>query len=310
MLLDREKLARFPHLAKIVSAQVESWPDHTKYLAQRFNGEDPSALARTEDLSRLVLSLTGDKLSQYCDDYQWMCVNFIEEEKYFRRHKHYRLNTFADAYREVYSNQSYMSRYVNGILLSQVFWHNHAAAMDLFRARFLPRLPENYRHLEVGPGHGLFLSCAAADPRCAAAIGWDVSASSIEATRAALAKLGIARPVTLILQDVLLAPPQRGEFDSAIISEVLEHLEEPQTALKNLHGSLVSGGWLFVNVPINSPAPDHIFMWREPDEIRTLVEQSGFEIEELHLLPMTGYSVERALQMAASISCVVFARRP
>ena len=257
----------------------------------------------------MALSLMGDDLPRYCDDYRWMCQNFVEEELFFRRHKRYRLQSFADADREVYSNKSYMSRYVNGILLSQLFWHNHAAALELFRSRFLTRLPAAYRHLEVGPGHGLFLSFAAADQRCGSATAWDVSAQSIQQTRAALGKLGISMPVTLVLQDILQAPRQGQRFDSAIISEVLEHLEKPQVALGTLFESLHAGGHLFVNVPINSPAPDHIYLWTAPEQIRALVTDAGFAVDELHLLPMTGYSIDRALKMDASISCVVIGRR-
>ena len=249
MVLDQERLAPFPHLARIAAAQVKSWPDHTRFLAQRFNDEDELALGRSQEVAQLALSLMGDDLPRYCDDYRWMCQNFVEEELFFRRHKRYRLQSFADANREVYSNKSYMSRYVNGILLSQLFWHNHAAALELFRSRFLTRLPEAYRHLEVGPGHGLFLSFAAADQRCGSATAWDVSAQSIQQTRAAL-EVGISMPVTLVLQDILQAPRQGQRFDSAIISEVLEHLKNLQVALGTLFESLHAGGHLFVNVPI------------------------------------------------------------
>jgi len=303
-------LDSFPSLTRIVDAQRQAWPDHAKYLRTRFAGDDPAALSRADNVARLVLALTGEELPRYCDDYRWMCENFIEEEAFFRRHNHYRRTRFDEVERDVYSNQAYMARYVNGILLSQLLWRNHAAALDLFQTRFLPALPEDYSHLEVGPGHGLFLSYAAADPRCGAAAAWDVSAVSIAATGAALATFGIPRPVTLTVQDVLSAPARPEAFDSAIISEVLEHLEDPAAALRTLFASLKPGGRIFINAPVNSPAPDHIFLWREPGEINRLVEEAGFAIDDVHLLPMTGYTVARAMEMAASLSCVVFARRP
>jgi len=303
-------LASFPSLTRIVDAQKQAWPDHAKYLRNRFAGEDPAALDRADDVAQLVLTLAGDALPRYCDDYRWMCENFIEEEAFFRRHNRYRRTRFDEVERDVYSNQAYMARYVNGILLSQLLWRNHAAALDLFRTRFLPALPEGYSHLEVGPGHGLFLAQAAADPRCGAAAGWDVSAASIAATGTALRTFGIPRPVTLAVQDVLSAPARPEAFDSAIISEVLEHLEDPAAALRTLFASLKPGGRIFINAPVNSPAPDHIFLWREPAEIDRLVEEAGFAIDDVHLLPMTGYTVARAMTMAASLSCVVFARRP
>jgi SAM-dependent methyltransferase len=302
-------LADFPSLARIVDAQKQAWPEHAKYLRARFAGDDPAALGRTDDIARLVLALSGDALPRYCGDYRWMCENFIQEEAFFRRHNRYRRTRFDQVERDIYSNRPYMARYVNGILLSQLLWRNHAAALDLFRTRFLPTLPDGYSHLEVGPGHGLFLAHAAADPRCRAATGWDVSAASIAATEAALRAFAVARPVMLTVQDVLGAPADPKAFDSAVISEVLEHLEDPAAALRTLLASLKPGGRIFVNAPVNSPAPDHILLWRDPAEITALIESIGFAIDEVHLLPMTGYTVARAMEMAASLSCVVFARR-
>ncbi|HLG87701.1 MAG TPA: class I SAM-dependent methyltransferase [Alphaproteobacteria bacterium] len=234
----------------------------------------------------------------------------MEEELHFRRHQRYRLQTFAEADREVYSNPAYMSRYVNGILISQLFWRNHAQALDLFRTAFLPRLPDRFNHLEVGPGHGLFLSYAALDSRCKAATGWDVSSSSVHATRHALEIFGIRRPIDLTVQNVLEAPAQREQFDSAIISEVLEHLEQPRKALETLFASLRPGGMIFINVPINSPAPDHIYLWTTPEAVAQLIHEAGFDIETFYELPMTGFTLERARRTRAGISCVAFARKP
>ncbi len=309
MYLATEKLAAVPNLTRAVEAQLAVWPEHEKFLIARFKDDSDSFLQRTEDVARLVLLLTGDRLPEFCADYRWMCENFIDEELFFRRNKSYRLKTFDEANRHVYANEPYMSRYVNGILLSQLFWHNHAAAMDLFRTKFLDALPDRFDHVEVGPGHGLFLSQAATHPRHGSVTGWDISPASIAATKSALAKFGIVGP-TLVLQDVLQAPAESNQFDSAIISEVLEHLERPQAAMETLFKSLKPGGHVFVNMPINSPAPDHIFLSRTLDEVGDIIKAAGFEIYQFHELPITGYSLERAKRMNVGISCVVFARKP
>lgn len=308
--VDLSRLAPFPALSRLVNEQRSVWPDHAKYLGMRFNDDPPDFLARVEEVANLALMLIGPELNRFCEDYKWMCLNFTDEELYFRRHKTYRLKTFEDANRQIYSNQAYMSRYVNGILLSQIFWHNHTMALDLFRTQFLPTLPIAFEHVEVGPGHGLFLAFAASDPRCKGATGWDVSRTSLEAAGRTLDKFGVTAPVTLTQQDILAHAPQAGHFDSALISEVLEHLETPDLALKTLFESLRSGGRIFVNVPINSPAPDHIYLWTEPEQIVQLVAAVGFQVERVYQLPMTGYSLERARDMSASISCVVFASKP
>jgi ubiquinone/menaquinone biosynthesis C-methylase UbiE len=137
-----------------------------------------------------------------------------------------------------------------------------------------------------------------------------VSKSSIAATTKALSKLGVTRKISLIEQDVLAATAKPDAFDSAIISEVLEHLERPDLALKTLRATLRPGGRLFINVPVNSPAPDHIFLWTDPNEFVDWVAAQGFEIEAKEFYPVTGASLERAIRKKLSISCIVVARRP
>ena len=109
---------------------------------------------------------------------------------------------------------------------------------------------------------------------------------------------------------MLKAPSRKEEFDSAIISEVLEHLERPDLALQTLNNALVPGGRLFINVPINSPAPDHIYLWRTKEEFVSFVEAQGFELESSQFLPVTGYSLEKAIKHDLSISCVLIVRKP
>jgi len=303
------RLMAYPSIQKLARAQLHDWPDHVKVLEKSLADDDPAFLARTDALAELVWKLVGEEIELYCADYHWMCIQFMEEQLFFRRNHRYRLQTFAEANAEIYGQISYMRRYVHGILLSQVFWRNHARAIDLFRTRFLPDNRRDYDHLDVGPGHGLFLAYAAGDSNCGSINGWDVSESSIKATEGALSRMGIERPVSLILQDVLQAPPEAERFDSVIISEVLEHLERPDAALGVLYSALRRGGRIFINVPVNSPAPDHIFLWRHPDEITALVEGQGLKIDESYTIPVTGKTMEEAIKQNIDISCVVIAHK-
>jgi SAM-dependent methyltransferase len=80
------------------------------------------------------------------------------------------------------------------------------------------------------------------------------------------------------------APPE--SFDSAICNAVLEHLEEPEQALRECHRVLKPGGVAVYSVP---------FIWHVHEEprdffryskygLRYLFEKVGFEILELHAL--------------------------
>lgn len=305
-----DKLAPYPATRKVVEATLAAWPEHQNYCEKRFAADKPDFLARCEHVAALALRMIGDDLREYVADYQWMCGELLQEEFFFHRNGRYRLSTFAEADAEVYSRREYMPRYMHGLLISQILWDPHARAFDLFQTRFLDSLPERASYLEVGPGHGFFLYFAAQQPRIARLEAWDVSASSIAETKAALTKLGVTREAAIVQQDILTSDARNAEFDGAVISEVLEHLERPDLALRTLHSALRPGGKIFINAPINSPAPDHIYLWRSPEELRAFVEAQGFEIDETWDLPQTGVSLERARKHNLSISCVVIARKP
>ena len=304
-----EMLSAYPSMSSVVSSVLEAWPEHLAYCTARFRDNDPGFLDRTEEFATLVVKSTGDDLPGYCKDYRWMCEAFLNEEVFFRRHGHYRLSTFGEANAEIYSNHAYMSRYVRGILISQIIWDPHARAFDLFRTEFLGKMPADAHYVEVGPGHGFFLYFASICPQIASLEGWDVSDSSIRETRAALGKLGVTRDIEIVHQDILEAPSRHNEFDAAVISEVLEHLERPDQALRTLHSALKPGGRIFINAPINSPAPDHIYLWTETDEFTQFVEAQGFRIDSAHFLPVTGVSLERAVKKKLSVSCIVIATK-
>ena len=227
---------------------------------------------------------------------------------HFLRTGEYRCKTFAEAEAQVYANRPFMMKYMDGLLVSQALWANHAKCAIYFREKFLPRLRENARYLEIGPGHGLFLAQAARLPANVRATAWDVSAESVAQTRAAMKTVGVTRPIDISQRNVLTAGEHPDRFDAIVISEVLEHMEDPIAALKALRAIITDDGELLVNVPVNSPAPDHIYLLRLPDDAVKLVEAGGFEVIDHTPYPMTGYTLEQAVKDRATISCMLIAR--
>jgi 2-polyprenyl-3-methyl-5-hydroxy-6-metoxy-1,4-benzoquinol methylase len=294
-----------PSLYQLASVQLDAWPEHEKFLTKRFASGDQQ---KAERLAGLVLRLTGGDPTILAADYRWTCDRLLEEELYFRRTGRYRLTSFAEAEREVYSNKEYMTRYMNGLLLSQIWWGNHTGVINYYVDEFLVGNPPGYRHLEVGPGHGLLLYFAANDARCSLAEGWELSEASLEASRLALRRLAPEREARLVRRSVFDDSPVDARYDSIVISEVCEHLEDPKAALEGLRAVLAPGGRLLVNMPVNSPAPDHLFLLRTPEEVVALVSDSGYDIEATRAFPVSGYSEARARKAGSTISCVVVAR--
>lgn len=86
-------------------------------------------------------------------------------------------------------------------------------------------------------------------------------------------------------------PVDDNYFDTAICTAVLEHLEEPNDAIKETHRVLKAGGYAIYTVP---------FFWHLHEEprdfyrytkygLRYLFEKNGFEIVELK--PLSGFWV-------------------
>jgi ubiquinone/menaquinone biosynthesis C-methylase UbiE len=297
----------YPNLAYLVDMQLSVFPEHEEYLARRFEGSPDDELVIAEDLALKARLIVGDRLKSVCESYKWLSGEIIEEEFYFRRNGKYRLSSFEEAYRQIYANEVYMTRYVEGILLSQIWWANHCATIKYFREQFITGNPPGFSHLEVGPGHGLFLFYASESDNCGSITGWDVSSASLKSTTECLRAMGVTKQITLREVNLLDAPDET--FDSITFSEVLEHLEDPLGALKILHRLLKPGGRIMINAPVNSPAPDHIYLFNTPEEVIDMIIEAGFEIEKFMFSTVSGDSLERSRKLKSTISAVVIATR-
>ncbi len=307
MVLPPAIVDQAPHLSRIVEGVLAAWPEHERFLGMRFAEGDGAPVDLAEEMAGLILSVAGENLNRYCASYRWMCETFIEEDLHFRRTGRYRRATFAEAYRDVYSNDAYLERYVEGILLSQILWQNQFDAFVFYLDSFLGRLEPETDFLEVGPGHGLLLYFATQRPEVRSVTGWDVSKGSIAATRGMLKTFGVTRPVELIEQDVDTDYSDGSMVDAVVISEVLEHLDAPDSALTRLRTVLRPGGLLYVNFPVNSPAPDHIYQLAAPEEVEDMVVKAGFRIVDRKHVPTTGYDLERARRRKVTINALIVA---
>lgn len=297
------KFDKRPSLEHLVQIQLDIAPEQAKFLARRFADATQNHLTICETIADAIRMLySNHEIVDLARDYDWLCKQQIEEELYFRRNKSYRLSTFEDAYRLVYSNLEYMTRYMNGLLMTQLWWSNHTKVMEYYLDRYLPALAEGHSHLEIGPGHGLQLYLAARYGRAAHLEGWDISEASVTATRAALTKLGVAQKIEVTCVDLFNAPERT--FDSIMFAEILEHMEHPGDALDKLRTLLKPDGRLFINMPINSPALDHLFNQPSPEDLRDFVLARGFKLVDEAFFAATNYTLEQARRKALTINCV------
>lgn len=298
---------RYPDLVRLTDLVTSVWPEHTSFLSLRFGTADEGHLAFCDGVARRIWAIIDADPERYAQGYRWTCDRMIEEEYHFQRTGRYRFDTSADVEAALDLESGYMSRYTDGLLLSQLFWRNHADVLRIYVEEFLPEVTSAAPTtvLEVGPGHGLLLALATERPGVSA-VGWDASAASVANTRAALRSMGTAE-VALERRNLHEADRDR-RFDVVVASELLEHVDRPDEALGRLRDLTRPGGHLFLNIPVNSPAPDHINLWRTPEEIAAYVTAAGLEICRRAAFPMTGYNEDEAREDESTISCVLVCR--
>lgn len=293
----------------IRQAVLDFWPEHERYIDSSLGSLTDDELSDISHLANLLLSVSEGALSQHIEGYKWTCDRILEEELFFRREGRYRCSSISEVENQVYSRPEIMMPYINGLALSQILWANHAKVFSYYRRHFIGKSSSKW-HVEVGPGHGYWLYYAATDENCRAIGALDISASSLAMVAGNLKKLGVKRNIQMLQGDISkeLALEELSP-DRLVISEVLEHLEQPEVALRNIVSSLADGGEIFVNVPVNSPAPDHIYLFSTPEAVLELLSNAGLEVTDYRFFPSNGYSLQKAIRCSSSISVAAIARK-
>ena len=302
---------KYPNFKIIIEKLIIATPDKKsqKAIIKNLNSHQSDDFMMIDELAFFILKLTSNKIDNYIESYKWMIDIFKEELINFIRTKKYRRSSFEETYRDIYSNEAYMKRYMEGLLISQVIWSNHSKSFINFY-NFIKGQEKDFNYLEIGPGHGLYLALAAKSPKCISAETWDISRESIRQTKASIQRLEVTKKVSFkncnILNNSLSKKTEI--FNLIVISEVLEHLEKPQIALQNIKKLIAKDGILYINFPINSPSPDHIFLLKTVKEVELLIINAGFKIIESNSFPSSGYTMEEAIMRDATISCAIKAK--
>ena len=61
-------------------------------------------------------------------------------------------------------------------------------------------------------------------------------------------------------------------------------------------------------MPLNSPSPDHIYLFSAPDDVKALINAAGFEIESMEMYATQAKRLEFALSNRITVSAGVIAR--
>lgn len=131
----------------------------------------------------------------------------------------------------------------------QRFWHRGKLAMidDLIR----PHLKAGSRLLEIGCGAGNLLVQAAVPGSYPVALDLSMQALTFVRSRLQEANVNGQAPGGFLCTQAIgeCLPLQHGSFDCVLLSEVIEHLEEPEHSIREAVRVLHPGGRLLITTP-------------------------------------------------------------
>ena len=298
-----------------------------KLLLQRISAGNPFQqhyIARMEKKETLHIDETllsclidfwnskGMSVQTMADAYLEFVRDAMAEQIYFKKYHQYKNRKYSDICSTNYGNSGYMEKYLAALEISDCLWENHLEIRSWYSRR-LEKIGSCRQFVEIGCGGGLNLVPAFRRFREMHYIAVDVSEKAIEVCRDFFGwacDKGIIKSGSLeaVCMDVFewtnqTVPDVLGMF------EVLEHVPNPRQLLQRLLEIAGQDTVLFVSTVINSPMPDHIYLFRSQDEVKSMVEAAGFAITACCCAPANGLSLEQAEKSENPITIALELRR-
>lgn len=241
----------------------------------------------------------GITIKEQADAYLNLCRNIAIEQMYFKKNHRYSQNNYDKVCQTVYANNQYMSDYMIALAISGCIWWDHIHILRWYEEE-LKAVCANKIHtyLEVGCGMGINLLHAMQAIKAEQYWAIDLSEKSVELTK-----------------DLLLYAKEKGQIDGKnyriecknffglqlqkkanifTMFEVLEHVPNPDEMLKNIKEVTEDNAEIFVSTAINSPVPDHIYLFRSVKDVLNMVEQCGFQVKNMICAAANGSEIKIA----------------
>ncbi|MCK9612006.1 MAG: methyltransferase domain-containing protein [Bacteroidales bacterium] len=273
---------------------------HAKKIKNNIKNFDEEYYTRADNFFKKYLTILqkDNKTIDYAIDcYLQMIADINYETVQFAKTGEYSSKSFEEVNKRVYSNPEVMKYYVHGILMSQFLWAHHYKIHTFFSKIIKENSNHISRYLEVGGGHGLYASEAIKIIGKQSTFHLvDISQSSLE-----LAKMMIDNDTVSYFHSDIFHFEPCTKYDFITMGEVLEHVEEPGKLLKKLYDLLEDNGKLFITAPTNGPTIDHIYLFKNADEIRNLIASAGYFIEKEYCVYAEDVSPEIAEKYKVSM---------
>jgi len=212
--------------------------------------------------------------------YESFALEIMRLQVDFERTHVYAPFSYMDMLELVYDNDEYMQTcYLPGLLLAWYLWPHHYRQLRFFQTfvRSMARASAQ-RFIDVATGTGIYSRLALLRVPTTVGVGYDISTASCQFTTDHLTAFGVSGRYQMVRENVIEETPE--PVDWLICVELIEHLEDPMVLLRALRRMLNPGGKAFLATAINAPNSDHIWLYRNVDEVMAHLAEAGFWVEQ------------------------------
>jgi ubiquinone/menaquinone biosynthesis C-methylase UbiE len=183
-------------------------------------------------------------------------------------------NTFEEALATIYRDPVYPAFQHVG----QAF-RNQVAGRQPFVLQRLAQLDSPaFQFCDAGCGAGILLGDVLEAYPQSYGVGVDVSMVMLQHAQRVLKHWSLDGQVKFVNADLRSLPFSHHQFEVVAALEVLEHLPEPQTGLRELLRVLKPQGLLLTSIPVQSNTPGHLYLFKTPQDVIEFHRAAGLEI--------------------------------
>lgn len=244
----------------------------------------------------------GYQIEYIAECYRTLVKDTMKEQMFFLKNNYqYRYDKFEDVADDVYYDKEYMQQYMIGLGVSQYIWRNHIGLRRWFEDKFKHVRGENY--LEIGPGHGNYFVTAMQDFSCARYDAVDISETSVELTKKFIKHtMGEQENIEYTVKKMdFFELENDNTYDIIVMGEVLEHVQAPLEMLKKIKELAKQNAMIFVSTVINAPEKDHIYLFKNKEEVFSLCKEAGLNLLDYKCFTANDIAVEQAEESKAPI---------
>jgi len=240
---------------------------------------DPWAQAFSHDLEAMFGPPDDPRWEEAIRGYVLFSLDALRSQKFFEENGRYKASNYADVKRDYWDNPEFMLvNYLPGMFTSYYLWPHHYRLLRFYVDDVLPLVGERRppHFCEVGTGTAVYSRATLENLPWIRGTGYDISAHSLTFGARVLKAFEVDDRYELEQRDIVADTPEPTDY--LICQEVLEHLEDPVTFVDALTDMVHPGGLAYITAAVTAGHSDHIYLFESAQEVRALLERSGFSI--------------------------------